>query len=491
MTADVVDLTLLVVFLVALVAWTCGFFRKSQTADDFMAAGRSLPAWVVGLSLFGSYVSSITFLSNPGKAFASNWNPWVFALSLPLAAWIATRCFVPFFRRSGEVSAYQHLEHRFGPWARTYGVACYLLTQIFRLGTILYLLALALEPMLPVGLVPLIILGGLVTTVLPFFGGTAGVMWAGVVQSLVLLLGVGVAVSQLLWTTPGGLTAIATVGIDQGKFSLGSTAFDVSTATVWVTFAYGLTINLQNFGIDQSYVQKYITARSDRAARQSVWFGGLAYIPLSAAFLWIGTALFVFYLAFPDRLPEGIVADKVFPWFLRTELPSGLRGIVLAAVCAAALDSNLNCCATLYLKDIHQRYLSPGISDAAAVWTLRLSTLVLGVLSTLMAVTMQSAKTVLDQWWNLAGIASGGLLGLFLLGLWCPRATSRDALIATLAGVVTICGLSLPTLLPPDLAPYRLPIDPLLTTVIGTLTIFLLGGLLSLRHHCSPKVDLP
>src|SRR2546423_9935187 len=113
--------------------------RKSTETDAFMAAGRSLPAWAVGLSLFGTYVSSISFIALPGKAYDTNWNGFVFSLSLPLAAWIAGRWFVPFYRRRRQVSAYEHLEERFGPWARQYAVACYMLTQLARMGVITYL----------------------------------------------------------------------------------------------------------------------------------------------------------------------------------------------------------------------------------------------------------------------------------------------------------------------------------------------------------------
>ena len=112
-----------------------------------MAAGRSLPGWAVGLSMFGSYVSSISFLANPGKAYADNWNPFVFSLATPIAAAIAVRWFMPFYRHSGEISAYEHLEHRFGPWARTYAVVCFLLYQMARMGTVIYLLALAVAPL--------------------------------------------------------------------------------------------------------------------------------------------------------------------------------------------------------------------------------------------------------------------------------------------------------------------------------------------------------
>ena len=141
------ELAVLLLYMVGVFGLGCWFARKSSTTQEFMAAGRSLPGWAVGLSIFGTYVSSIEFLGNTGKAFGGNWNSWVFGLTLPMAAAIAVRYFVPLYRSTDAVSAYAHLEQRFGAWARTYALLCYLLTQLARIGTILYLVALALAPL--------------------------------------------------------------------------------------------------------------------------------------------------------------------------------------------------------------------------------------------------------------------------------------------------------------------------------------------------------
>src|SRR5687767_3627712 len=111
---NVVDLFVLLSYLGVILLMGLWFARRSGNSEDFMAAGRSLPGWAIGLSMFGSYISSISFLANPGKAFASNWNSFVFSLATPIAAAIAVRWFVPFYRRTGQISAYEHLESRFG-----------------------------------------------------------------------------------------------------------------------------------------------------------------------------------------------------------------------------------------------------------------------------------------------------------------------------------------------------------------------------------------
>ena len=358
------DIAVLVTYLVAVVGFGCWFALRSKSADEFMSAGRSMPGWAVGLSIFGSYVSSISFLANPGKSFDGNWNVFVFALSLPLAAWFSVKFFVPFYRRTGEVSAYEHLEARFGPWARTYGVVCFMLTQLARLGAILYLLALALQPLVGLDVRAIIVISGIVVTIYPLFGGTEGVIWTGVVQAIVLMLGALVCVVLLLIGVEGGPNELVRVAAAEGKFDLGEFSLSVARSTFWVVLLNGMITNLQNFGIDQGYVQRYITAKTDRDADRSVWMGALCYIPLSAAFLFIGTALFVFYRQHPGWLAEGLKGDRVFPHFIGTQLPPGLMGLVLAAICSAAMDSNLNCCATLYLCDIHRRYLRPQAGNA-------------------------------------------------------------------------------------------------------------------------------
>jgi len=495
-----IDAIVLVGYLFVIVGWGCLFARSSATSEKFMSAGRGLPGWVVGLSIFGSYVSSISFLANPGKAYRDNWGPLVFALSLPLAAWAATRWYVPFFRQSGEVSAYQHLEHRFGAWARTYGVVCYLLTQLARLGSILYLLALALQPLVGLDLKTIILISGFVVTIYPFFGGSEGVIWTGAVQAIVLVAGVVVCVVITILGLPEGPGQLFEMAGAANKFSLGSFGTSLSEPTVWVVFVYGLAINLQNFGIDQSYVQRYISAQNDRAANLSVWMGAISYIPLSAALLLIGTALWAFYQVHPHLLPGGMQGDDVFPHFISTQLPPGITGLVLAAICSAAMDSNLNCCATLYLCDIHRRYFRPQASETESMWALRLAVLIMGALSTWAALLMIGAKSALDVWWALAGILGGGILGLFLLGIIFRRANGLAAGLSTVLGVMVILwmtwspkcqefaelfqrrGDAVSQALARVLEvvnPYRYQGHSFLIPVAGTLMILVVGGALS------------
>ena len=478
MRLPAVDYVVLLTYLAGVVAFGCGFLRRNRTADDFMVAGGKMPGWAVGLSILGAYVSSISFLANPGASYSTNWNPFVFTLSLPLAVLVAVKWFVPFYRHSGDVSAYHHLERRFGAWARTYAVVCYLLTQMARMGTILYLLGVALSPMTGWDVRLIIVLTGVLVTLYTLLGGTEAVIWTDAVHSVVMIAGVFVCVWILLGGMPQGPGQFVRVADEHDKFSLGSLGTSLAEPTLWVVLLYGIFINLNNFGIDQSYVQRYITARDDGAAKRSLWFGGLAYVPLSALFFFIGTALWVYYAANPGSLPPHVAAkgDKVFPHFIATQLPPGMTGLVIAAIFAAAMNGfGLNTVATITLCDLYERYLRPRATPAESLRVLYASTVAWGLIATGTGLAMIRVESALKAWWQLAGIFSGGMLGLFLLGMLSKRAGNAAAAAGVSAGVAVILWMTLSpkwAALPPLL---RSPFHPYLIIVFGTLTVLGVG----------------
>jgi SSS family solute:Na+ symporter len=472
------DLVVVVVYLLGITGLGLWVGRKNTSAEQFTSASGKLPGWAVGLSIFGTFVSSISFLAYPGKAYAADWNAFVFSISIPLAAWVAVKWFVPFYRRSGEISAYHHLEARFGAWARTYAVFCYLLTQLGRMGTITYLLAIALQPLTGWSLSSIILLAGCVVLLYSFVGGIEAVIWTDVIQSVVLIGGTLACLVVLI----GGLESpMALFGESHAaKFGLGDYGLSLNAPTFWVVLVYGLVINLQNFGIDQSYVQRYATARSEKEAASSVWLGALLYVPISALFLLVGTALFAYYGEHADKLPVGIKADEVFPFFIKNGLPVGMTGLLVAAIFAAAqstLSSSVNCAATLVYGDLYQRYYRPRVGAREALWVLRISTLVFGVAGTLVAFWMIGAKSALDLWWKVAGVFSGGMLGLFLLGILARRAGNMAAGFGVTLGVLVIAWMTLSSVGDWVPAGMRSGFDGFLVPVFGTAAI-LLGGFL-------------
>jgi hypothetical protein len=238
--------------------------------------------------------------------------------------------------------------------------------------------------------------------------------------------------------TDGGLGEVIGTGVAEHKFSLGRFSSSLAEPTFWVVFVYGLTINVSNFAVDQSYVQRYITARSDTDAKKSVWLTAVLYVPVAALFFFIGTGLYVYYGQRPDLLGSVTKADEVFPYFISTQLAMGTAGVVVAAIFAASMDSNLNSMATLTYWDLYKRYLRPNADERESLLVLRIATLAWGVICTGVGLAMIQAESALDAWWQLAGIFSGGVLGLFLLGMLCRSATSAAGLAGVVLGVLVI-----------------------------------------------------
>ena len=473
-----IDFVVFAVFTLGVVFFGCSFFKKGSSAEEFAHAGRSLPGWVVGMSIFATYVSSISYIGYPGKAFATNWNAFVFSLSIPLAAFLAARYFVPFYRYSGSVSAYTFLEEKFGRWARLYASACYLLTQIARMGSILYLLAMPMHILMGWDMVAVIIATSALVIIYSMMGGLKAVIWADAIQGIILIGGALLCLGILMFSMPEGPLQTFQLAIDAtegNKFSLGSFSTSLTESTFWVCLIYGIFINLQNYGIDQNYVQRYHTAKSLRAARFSVLFGGYLFIPVSALFFLIGTALYSYYADGVAPLPHSIAEhpDYVFPYFIVSSLPVGLRGLLIASIFAAGMSTistSVTSAATVILTDYVQPYHN---TLRSPLTTLRISSVAIGVLGALTAIAMLGVKSIVDAWWILSSIFSGGMLGLFLLGIMPRRIGRGAALVGCLAGIVVIAWISLSSIigLPgPHLHEY-------LAIVLGTTTIFCIGFL--------------
>lgn len=205
---------------------------------------------------------------------------------------------------------------------------------------------------------------------------------------------------------------------------------------------YGVTENLRNLLADQNYVQKYSSVPSEKEATRSIWISMLIYIPLTAVFLYIGTTLFAFYSGSEHILGQGISkGDEVFPYFIATEVPAGLKGLIVAAILAAAMstvDSALNCSATVLFVDFYKRYFKRNIDEKGSVIFLRLSTAIWGLLGTVFALLMIQAESALDLWWQISGIFGGGILGLFILSFLNIRLKLWQGILAIGASIIFI-----------------------------------------------------
>ena len=472
MELTILDYIVFFIFVGGVALFGCSFYFKSKaSASAFTKAEGDLPTWVVGMSIFATFVSSISFLGLPGGAYSGNWNQLVFSLSIPIATWLAAKIFIPLYRSMNSVSAYHYLETKFGYWARAYVGICYLLTQLARVGSILLLLAIPINTMFGWDIGTIIIVTGVITLVYSLLGGIAAVVWTDAIQGIILIVGAVVCAVLLTFDMPEGPGQLFEIAAEHKKFSLGSFSLALNQPTFWVVFIYGLFTNLQNYGIDQNYVQRYMTAKSTAEAVKSTLFGGLLYIPVSLVFVYIGTALFSYYTAQPELLPAGVTGDKVFPYFIVHGLPTGLTGLVIASLFSAGMSTiatSINSSATIVLTDFFKKFYRGKSSDRKDMAVLYATSFVVGAIGIVVGLLMMKIDGILDAWWKLASIFSGGMLGLFLLGLVCKSIKKINGVIAVAVGLAVIAWMS-----------CLAPLHTYLTIVLGTTAIFLTGFVLT------------
>jgi SSS family solute:Na+ symporter len=497
---NTVDLLVFLGYMAGVTLFGSSFYFRNKSVSAFTVGEQRFPGWVVGMSIFATFVSSISYLALPGNAYQSNWNAFVFSLSIPVASVMAVKFFVPLYRRANSPSAYSFLEKKFGGWARTYVSACYLLTQVMRIGTILYLLSLAFNAMFGWDMVTIIILTGLTVLVYSLLGGIQAVIWTDAIQGIILIAGALLCLFFIFYAMPEGPGQVFRIGQEHHKFSLGSFGASLSQPTFWVVLIYGIFINLQNYGIDQNYVQRYLVSKSEGEAKRSALFGGLLYVPVSMLFFLIGTSLFAYYTALPDQLPaelQGAVrSDRVFPYFIVNSLPPGVVGLIIAAIFAAGMSTvstSVNSSATVVLTDYYERYLKKSKDEKEAMRVLYLSSFAMGALGIIVAIALINVESALDAWWKLASVFSGGMLGLFLLGAFVDKVSGKGAVAGVVVGLLVIIWMSLSPVFLADGpgSAFASPFHGYLTIVVGTLVIFLTGFLATLVGRRKKTNALP
>jgi SSS family solute:Na+ symporter len=356
------------------------------------------------------------------------------------------------------------------------------------MGAILYLLALPMNALFGWSIPLVILVTGLSVILYAMMGGIEAVIWTDAIQGLVLISGALACLGVIFWSMPAGPMEVFSIASAADKFSLGSFEIDFTKSTFWMVLVYGLFINLQNFGIDQSYVQRYISSKTERDAVRSTWLGSLLYLPVSFLFFLIGTALFSYYQSVPDLLPAELkvagASDKVFPYFIVNGLPQGVTGLLIASIFAAGMSTistSINSSATVFLSDHFKKYMHPNPGEKLSMRVLLIASAVMGILSIGVGLAFDGVDSALETWWALSSIFSGGILGLFLLGLVSHGTKSPQAAIGVLVGVLVIGWMSLSAILlrQTSWSSFQNPLHTNMAIVMGTLSIFLVGFLLS------------
>jgi len=447
----IVDYIVIIVSLILSIAVGAYFARRQKSTNTYFAAGGRIPAWAVGMSILATLISSVTFLAYPGEGYSSNWIRLVQGLMVPVVLVFMVRFVVPLYRDVIGLSAYEYFEKRFGFFARLYSSLAFVLAHFSKMGTVFFLLALALSNMMHLNTYLIIWVLGISVVVLTLLGGIEAVIWLDVIQGFMLIAGGLLCLAVLLFVPEGGPGAVIGYALEHDKIGFGPYDFDFVKLTFIVMALNGVFYAIQKYGTDQTIVQRYLTARSDRQAVKAALMGVFLSVPVWTLFMFIGTALFSYYALTDAPLPPDTRPDAVFPYFIMTELPVGITGLIVAALMAAAissLDSDMNCLAAIGVEDYYMRF-RPNASDAQRLRMGRILVAVSGLAAVFVATLYVKAgnKGVLGIVFTLYAIFSGGIAGLFLLGIFSRRA-NKPGLYVGIAACVLFTGWALLTSTP-------------------------------------------
>ncbi|MBL7133245.1 MAG: sodium/solute symporter [Phycisphaerae bacterium] len=433
--------SILAAYLAVLVCMGVYFARREKTTDDFFRAGKRIPWWAAGLSIFGTQLSALTFMAIPAMSFSTDWRRFMGNMMIVVAAPFIILFFLPFYRRLDVTTAYEYLEKRFNVVARLLGSVMFIVLQFGRIGIVLLLPSLALSTVTGIDLYACIAVLGVLCVVYTVLGGIEAVIWTDVIQVIVLMGGAILCLVLIPLRIAGGLGAITDVIAEADKMRVLDFRLDLSAPTFWVLVLGGFFAQFISYGTDQAVIQRYLTTRDEKSAARGIWTNALLCIPASLIFFGIGTALFVFYTAYPQQLdPTMAKGDAIFPLFIVTQLPPGVSGLLVAALFAAAmssLDSSMNSVATAVTTDFYGRF-NPEAPDRRRLALARWVTVIVGAAGTIFALVMAGweIRHLWEQFVRYLGLFGGGLAGLFFLAIFTRRASGTGAVIGVVAAAV-------------------------------------------------------
>ena len=485
------DYIIIVSFLCITVYFGFRFSKKQKTTQSYFAANGKIPSWAIGFSILATLISSITFLAYPGEGYSSNWILLVQGMMVPIVLLSMIWFIVPLYRKVIGLSTYEYFEKRFGVFARYYSSLGFVLTHFSKMGTVFFLLALALANMTGVNTLIIISIIGVVIIILALLGGIEAVIWLDVIQGF-MLFGCGIAcLVMILYSVHGGPAEVWHIAKENGRTGFGPYNFDLKKLTFIVMAINGIFYGIQKYGTDQTIVQRYLTAKSDKSAIRASLMGVFLLVPVWALFMFIGTALFVYFKQNP--LPTGIRADAIFPYFIVSKIPTGVVGLIIASLVSAgvcSLGADLNCLAAVGVEDYYKRFY-PNRTDKEYLKAGKWIVLFAGIGSLLIAALYLNAgeEGVLGIVFTLYAIFSGGIAGIFLLGLFSARANRQGVTIGIIACIIftayafltsTKIGTGHEKFLLLDLGKYNFTHNKLMLGVYSHFVVIIVGYVASL-----------
>jgi solute:Na+ symporter, SSS family len=464
--------------------------RKGSTADFFLSS-RSIPFWAAGVSIYATNTSSISYVATPAKAFETDWQYMTGKLVTVVGLMFVAVWVVPLLRRLDLVSVFNYLEIRFNAAIRMLASAlCMLMHVGGRMSVVLFLPALAIATITGIDVVWSILLMGVCTIIYTTMGGMRAVVWTDFFQVIVLMGGALFAIGYIFYSLGG--TAIYETAMAYDKTRMLNFKLDLTEPTVWGFLLLILFDTVLTFPKDQVLMQRTLATSSDKNAGRSIWVFAAVLLPGGLIFYVIGTVLFAYYKAHPERMDPLLPIDATFPLFIAAELPTGVTGLIIAGIFAAAmgtLSSTINSVATLLSVDFYER-LAKNPTQRSSVRFAEAMSVVIGLVGIGLALllSLYDIHSLLDLTIELAGLLGGGFAGAYTLGMFTRRANSGGVMIGIATAILVTLAAWLMRLVHPY---FYLGISILTCIVVGYCASYLFPAPTRSLEGLTIRKDVP
>jgi solute:Na+ symporter, SSS family len=470
MGLDKVDLAIIALYLSGITLFGLRFRKRHRSLRDYFLAGRDIPWWAIALSIVAAETSTLTIISIPGLAYDTNFTFLQVVLGYVVGRVVISFVLLPHYFRGDLYTAYELIERRFGRGLRSLTAGLFLLTRGAAEGVRVYAVAIVVAIALGTGQVASIAIITALTLIYTFEGGLAAVIWTDVVQTAIYVGGTLVGLYTIIQLVPGGWPAIHAAAATAGKLQV----FDFTRSflipyTFWAGVIGGTFFTVASHGTDQLIVQRLLAARSQKQSATAIISSGVAVLFQFALFLLIGVMLWVYY-----GVPSSafVKPDRIYPTFIVSRMPHGISGLLIAAILAAAmsnLSAALNALSSSSMVDFYLRF-RPEPDERNRMRLSQASTFIWAlILFGLAVLSLHKVGRVVEVGLQIASVAYGALLGVFLLGVLTRKANQGGAMLGMLCGFVVEVYLWLRTGVPWTW-----------WVMIGTMVTFFMGYMASL-----------
>lgn len=422
---------------------TIAYFTGKEEKDtqDFFLGRRKIPGWAACLSFVATEISAMTIVGVPATGFRENWQYLQFFIGSASARILIAYLFIPAFYKYNCTTIYEFLKHRFGPQTQYAGSAFFFITRLLASGVRLYAASLAVSVIMGWSLPKTIFMFTVISMAFIAFGGIKAVVWTGAFEAMTFYVaGAGIAVYIFL-NIQGGFSELWRVAGEAGKLSLFNFGWSVKDPNVlWIAILNGLFGSMAAFGTDQELMQRLLTVDTRKDSQKTLIYTIFATLPITVTYLAVGTLLFVFYKQHP-ALPLPDNTDKILSHFVVNVLPTGLKGLMLAAIIMASIDSPLNSLSSSFVTDIYRTLMVRGAAEKHYLGVSRVSVVFFGLVLAALAYYCRSFEGMLWFAFKINGVTAGSLLGVFLLGLITRRRANRANVAAMIISALAMAVL--------------------------------------------------